>query len=239
MATPSACSQVSSRESEPVKECRLVLTTLLGSAVEMTTSVVKRDRLEDLEDHVVDYLASVTDLDVFGCTLDFVHPTMQTYLEDPIWEVLQTNTQFTIVLRDCLAFLHSKESFDGCPYRDIPQAVQVPTNLAGIVPAGAFIAVPRLRHVSVAAGINAIGAEAWQSCRHLRVVRMPSIWCELRITPSEGASCSTASQRQAVWNLATKHLQTVVPYSGSMPMGEGLTSSEVQPNLATTSFETA
>ena len=174
MATPSACSQVSSRESEPVKECRLVLTTLSGSVVEITTSVAKYDRLEDLEDHVVDYLASVTDLDVFGCTLDFVHPTMQTYLEDPIWEVLQTNTQFTIVLRDCLAFLHSKESFDGCPYRDIPQAVQVPTNLAGIVPAGAFIAVPRLRHVSVEAGINAIGAEAWQSCRHLRVVRMPS-----------------------------------------------------------------
>ena len=84
MATPSASSQVSSRESEPVKECRLVLTTLLGSAVEMTTSVVKRDRLEDLEDHVVDYLVSVTDLDVFGCTLDFVHPTMQTHLEDAI-----------------------------------------------------------------------------------------------------------------------------------------------------------
>ena len=30
------------------------------------------------------------------------------------------------------------------------------------------------RHVSVEAGIRAIGAEAWQSCRHLRVVRMPS-----------------------------------------------------------------
>ena len=174
MATPSASSQVSSRESEPVKECRLVLTTLSGSVVEMTTSVAKYDRLEDLEDRVVDYLASVTDLDVFGCALDFVHPTMQTYLEDPIWEVLQTNTQFTIVLRDCRAFLHSKESFDGCPYRDTPQAVQVPTNLAGIVPAGAFIAVPRLRHVSVEAGVNAIGAEAWQSCRHLRVVRLPS-----------------------------------------------------------------
>ena len=82
----------------------------------MTTSVAKYDRLEDLEDHVVDYLASMTDLDVFGCTLDFVHPTMQTYLDDPIWEVLQKNTQFTIVLRDCLAVLHSKESFDGCPY---------------------------------------------------------------------------------------------------------------------------
>ena len=138
-------------------ERRLVLTTLSGTVVEMTTRVAKYDRLEDLEDHVVDYLASVTDLDVFGCTLDFVHPTMQTYLDDPIWEALEKNTQFTIVLRDCLAVLHSKESFDGCPYRDIPQAVKVPMNLAGIIPAGAFVAVPRRRHVSVEAGTCALG----------------------------------------------------------------------------------
>ena len=70
MATPSASSLDSSRESEPVMECRLVLTTLSGAVVEMTTSVAKHDRLEDLEDHVVDYIASVTDLDVFGCKLD-------------------------------------------------------------------------------------------------------------------------------------------------------------------------
>ena len=47
-------------------------------------------------------------------------------------------------------------------------------NKAGIIPSGAFVAVLRLRHVSVEAGVRAIGAEAWQSCRHLRVVRMPS-----------------------------------------------------------------
>ena len=87
MTTPSASSLDSSRESEPVMECRLVLrlTTLSGTVVEMTTSVAKYDKLEDLEDHVVDYLASVTDLDVFGCTVDFVHPIMQTHLDDPIW----------------------------------------------------------------------------------------------------------------------------------------------------------
>ena len=30
-------------------------------------SIAKFDRFEDLADHVVDYLASVTDLKVFGC----------------------------------------------------------------------------------------------------------------------------------------------------------------------------
>ena len=106
--------------------------------------------------------------------MDFLYPNMHTYLDDPIWEGLQKNTEFTIVFRDCSEVLHSKEIFEGCPYRDIPQAVQVPMNPAGIVPAGAFTAVPRLRRVNTEAGIRAIGAEAWQCCRHLRVVRMPS-----------------------------------------------------------------
>ena len=45
-ATPSASSLDSSKESEPVMECRLELTTLSGTVVEMTTSVAKYDRLE-------------------------------------------------------------------------------------------------------------------------------------------------------------------------------------------------
>ena len=43
-----------------------------------------------------------------------------------------------------------------------------------IVPEGAFAGVPRLRHVSIEPGIRFIGAEAWQSCRQLRIVRMPA-----------------------------------------------------------------
>ena len=55
-------------------ECHLVLTALSGTVVNITMSVAKFDRFEDLEDHVVDYLASVTDLKVFGCTIDFCKP---------------------------------------------------------------------------------------------------------------------------------------------------------------------
>ena len=36
-------------------------------------SVAKFDRFEDLEDQVMDYLVSVTDLAVFGCAIDFLH----------------------------------------------------------------------------------------------------------------------------------------------------------------------
>ena len=42
------------------------------------------------------------------------------------------------------------------------------------VPEWAFAGVPRLRHVSVESGIRHIGAEAWQDCRQLRIVKLPA-----------------------------------------------------------------
>ena len=91
MTTPSVSSLNTSGESEMAMDCHLVLTTLSDTVVEMSSSVAQYDRFEDFEEHVVDYLASATDLDVFGCALDFIHPTMHTYLDDPIWETLQNN----------------------------------------------------------------------------------------------------------------------------------------------------
>ena len=48
-----------------------MLTTLSGETFQVSLSVAKFDRLEDLEDQVMDYLVSVTDLKVFGCSIDF------------------------------------------------------------------------------------------------------------------------------------------------------------------------
>ena len=56
-------------EREPVMECCLVLTTLSGVTLNVSLSIAKFDRFADLEDHVMDYLISVTDLkvlDLFG-----------------------------------------------------------------------------------------------------------------------------------------------------------------------------
>ena len=58
-------------EKEPVMECPLLLTTLSGVTFKVSLSVAKFDRFADLEDQVMDYLASVTDLKVFGCVIDF------------------------------------------------------------------------------------------------------------------------------------------------------------------------
>ena len=59
-------------EIEPVMDCSLVLTTLSGVTIKVSLSVAKFDRFEDLEDQVMDYLVSVTDLKVFGCSIDFL-----------------------------------------------------------------------------------------------------------------------------------------------------------------------
>ena len=163
-----------SPEKEPVMECSLMLTTLSGVTFQVSLSVAKFDRFEDLEDQVMDYLASVTDLKVFGCSIEFLQTATHTYLEDPIWDKLQQGMEFTIVFKNCSVILPAQEQLGGCPIDQVPLAVHVPMNPEEIVPEWAFAGVPRLRHVSVETGIRLIGAEAWQNCRQLRIVKLPA-----------------------------------------------------------------
>ena len=142
--------------------------------INVPLSIAKFDRFEDLEDHVMDYLVSVTDLKVFGCSIEFLHLATQTYLENPMWDKLQQSMDYCIIFKDCSEVLSSQELLEGYPIHKIPFAVHVPMNPEGIVPEGAFAGVPRLRHVSVESGIRLIGPDAWQSCRQLRIVKLPA-----------------------------------------------------------------
>ena len=161
-------------ENEPVMDCCLVVTTLSGKAIQLSLSVAKFDRFEDLEGQVTDYLASVTDLAVFERSIDFLHLATQTYLENPIWDKLQQSKEYCIIFRDCSETLHTQELLEGCPVYAVPLAIHVPMNPEEIVPEGAFAGVPRLRHVSIESGIRLIGADAWQNCRQLRIVKLPT-----------------------------------------------------------------
>ena len=58
-------------EKEPVMECSLMLTTLSGETFQVSLSVAKFDRFEDLEDQVMGHLVSVTDLKYLGAPLTF------------------------------------------------------------------------------------------------------------------------------------------------------------------------
>ena len=155
-------------------EYSLLLTTLSGETFQVSLSVAKFDRFEDLEEQVMDYLVSVTDLKVFGCFIDFLQTATQTYLEDPIWDKLQQGMEYTIVFRNCSVILPSQAELEDCPIHHIPLAVHVPMNPERSVPEGAFAGVPRLRHASVESGIRFIEAEAWQNCRQLRIVKLPA-----------------------------------------------------------------
>ena len=121
-------------EKEPVMECPLLLTTLSGVTFKVSLSVAKFDRFTDLEDQVMDYLASVTDLKVFGCVIDFLQTTTPTYLEDPIWDKLQQGKEYTIVFRDCSVTLPEQEQLGGYSIDQVPLAVHVPMNPEEIVP---------------------------------------------------------------------------------------------------------
>ena len=161
-------------EREPVMDCCLVLTTLSGVTFNVSLSIAKFDRFADLEDHVMDHLVSVTDLKVFGCSIEFLHLARQTFLEDPIWDRLQQSMEYCIIFKDCSEVLPSQELLEGYPIHKVPLAVHVPMNPESAVPEGAFAGVPRLRHVSVESGIRLIGPEAWHSCRQLRIVKLLS-----------------------------------------------------------------
>ena len=62
----------------------------------------------------MDYLASVTDLQVFGCSIDFLQTATQTYLEDLIWDRLQQDMAYTVVFKDSSAILPSQKQLEGC-----------------------------------------------------------------------------------------------------------------------------
>ena len=155
-------------------DCRLALTALSGATINVSLSIAKLDRFDDLEDHVMDYLVSVTDLKVFGCSIDFLHMATQTYLEDPIWDKLQQSMEYCIIFKGCSEVLPSQELLEACPIYNIPLAVHVPMNPEGVVPEGAFAGVHAYVMSALSQVFRLIGPEAWQSCRQLRIVKMPA-----------------------------------------------------------------
>ena len=222
-------------EMEPVMECSLMLTTLSGVTFKVSLSVAKFDRFEDLEDQVMDYLASVTDLKVFGCSIDFLQTATQTYLEDPIWDKLQQGMAYTIVFKNCSVILPTQEQLEGCPIHHVPLAVHVPLNPEEIVPEGAFAGVPRLRHVSVESGIRLIGAEAWQNCRQLRIVKLPATVVGIADNAFRDCKLLNSVLARVVESLDTKPLRNAVPCNGCMHRKGLQTCSPAKPSSGNTS----
>ena len=120
-------------ESEASMTCQLLLTTLAGTELSIL-NIAQYDRFEDLKDHIVDYLDTVTTLEVFGSEIDLVHPNTQEYLEDPIWDALQVNTRFNMIVRTCMETHQPKADFEEYQYLRHPKAVRVPATASGVIP---------------------------------------------------------------------------------------------------------
>ena len=180
----------------------------------------------------MDHLISVTDLKVFGCSIEFSHLATQTHLEDPIWDRLQQSKEYCIIFRDCSEFLPSQELLEGYLI-----AVHVPMNPESAVPEGAFAGAPRPRHASVESGIRLIGPEAWHSCRQLRIVKLPST--VVSISDNAFRSCELLNSVAAPGcrDLAIKPLMSAAHCSGSIPLKITPIGLAAAPSLGITSSE--
>ena len=88
-------------------------------------------------------------------------------LSDPIHEEIWEDKRFQLVIQKSFQRVSSKVQTNREEYDDHPMAIWVPANESGILPAKAFFALARLRHVQVEAGYHTIERQAWRYCHTL------------------------------------------------------------------------
>ena len=61
----------------------IVLATLAGNEYHMPANLAHYEDLSQLEDDIVSFLPTVSDIEVFGCEIDLIEPDTQLPLRDP------------------------------------------------------------------------------------------------------------------------------------------------------------
>ena len=85
----------------------IALITLAGNEYRVPANFVHYEDLSQLEDDVVGFLPTVSDVEVFGCEVDLVMPDTKMSLRDPIHSTLLTQNRFQVIVRPCLEEGHS------------------------------------------------------------------------------------------------------------------------------------
>ena len=129
------------------------LVTLAGTEYAMQTNLAQYEDVAELEDDILCFLPTVSDLDVFGCELDLLDLHTQQLLPEAFHTVLLQRPKLQIVVRPCMADGHSIWQFQADGRESYPKAKRVPANPRGIAER-AFCAAPVLPHVEVAMGIQ-------------------------------------------------------------------------------------
>ena len=141
-------------------EVSLELVTIAGTEYAMQADLSHYEDVAELEDDILCFLPTVSDLEVFGCELDLLDLNTQQPLPEAFRTALLQRPQLQIVVRPCTVDGHSIWQFQEDGKESYPKAVRVPANPRGEIADRAFYAAPSLRHVEVATGIQHVGIAA-------------------------------------------------------------------------------
>ena len=149
------------------------LVTLAGNEQTMQANLTHYEDLTQLEDDILSFLPTVSDIEVFGCEVDLIELDTQSPLSEAFHTVLLQQKKLQIIVRPCLEEGHSIWQFQESDRERYPKAFRVPINPRKEIADRAFYAAPMLRHVEVAAGMKHVGFTAWQGCQQLQIVKLP------------------------------------------------------------------
>ena len=149
------------------------LVTMAGNEYTMQANPTHYEDIAQLEDDILCFLPTVSDIDVFGCEVNLIELDTQLPVSEAFHTALQQQKKLQIIVRPCMVEGHSIWQFQEDDRESYPKAIRVPLNPRKEIADRAFYAAPMLRHVEVAAGIQHVGFAAWQGCQQLQIVKLP------------------------------------------------------------------
>ena len=106
-------------------EVSLDLVTIAGTEKNMQANLTQYEDVAELEDDILCFLPTVSDLDVFGCELDLLDLHTQQPLPEAFRTALLQRPQLQIVVRPCMVEGHSIWQFQEDGRESYPKAVRV------------------------------------------------------------------------------------------------------------------
>ena len=176
------------------------LVTMAGTEYTMQTNITHYEDMMQLEDDILCFLPTVSDIDVFGCEVDLIDFAAQLPLPAAFHTALMQQRKLQIVVRPCMVEGHSIWQFQEGDEENYPKAVRVPVNPRREIADRAFYAAPMLRHVEIAEGIQHVGFAAWQGCQQLQIVKLLSLklrrWSFSRLLCPSKSVCGVLLSQQ-------------------------------------------
>ena len=110
----------------------IVLATLAGNEYHMPANLAHYEDLSQLEDDIVSFLPTVSDIEVFGCEIDLIEPDTQLPLRDPFHSTLLKRSRLQVIVKTC-----TEEGQSVWQFREgYPKAIRVSINARKEVPIG-------------------------------------------------------------------------------------------------------